>query len=174
MSWFSRGLGAARTGDLSAALEAEASIRTLRDRADAAGEEGFKSYIETDRLVLAGWIAYVQGDGESAVASMREAGDVEASVQKHPVTPGALYPPYEALGDLLLALERPADALEAFTVSLEIWPERYHSLLGAARAARQTGDAEQSRDHYEQLLEVVGDADTARDGVVEARGFVAG
>ena len=174
MSWFSRGLGAARTGDLSTALEAEASIRTLRDRADAAGEEGFKSYIETDRLVLAGWIAYAQGDAGSAVAAMREAGDVEASVQKHPVTPGALYPPYEALGDLLLALERPADALEAFTVSLEIWPERYHSLLGAARAARQTGDAEQARDHYEQLLEVVGDADTARDGVVEARGFVVG
>ena len=105
---------------------------------------------------------------------MREAGDVEASVQKHPVTPGALYPPYEALGDLLLALDRPADALDAFTVSLEIWPKRYHSLLGAARAARQIGDAEQARAHYEQLLEVVGDADTTRDGVGEARGFVAG
>ena len=174
MSWFSKGLGAARTGDLSTAREAEANIRTLRDRADAAGEEGFRSYIETDRLVLAGWIAYAQGDAESAVAAMREAGDVEASVQKHPVTPGALYPPYEALGDLLLALDRPADALDAFTVSLEIWPKRYHSLLGAARAARQIGDAQQARAHYEQLLEVVGDADTTRDGVGEARGFVAG
>ena len=78
-------------------------MRTLRDRADDADEEGFKSYIETDRLVLAGWIAYAQGDAESAVAAMREAGDVEASVQKHPVTPGTLYPPYEALGDLLLS-----------------------------------------------------------------------
>ncbi len=149
-------------------------MRTLRDRADGAGEEGFRSYIETDRLVLAGWIAYAQGDAESAVAAMREAGEVEASVQKHPVTPGALYPPYEALGDLLLALDRPADALEAFTVSLEIWPKRYHSLLGAARAARHMGDAEQARAHYEQLLEVAGDAEAARDGVGEARGFVTG
>ncbi len=174
MSWFAKGLGAARTGDLSAAREAEANMRALRDRADEAGEEGFKRYIETDRLVLAGWIAYAQGDAESAVAGMREAGEVEASVQKHPVTPGTLYPPYEALGDLLLALDRPADALDAFTASLEIWPKRYHSLLGAARAARQIGDAEQARAHYEQLLEVVGNADTARDGVGEAREFIAG
>ena len=71
-----------------------------------------------------------------------------------------------------MGLFRPS--LEAFTVSLVIWPERYHSLLGAGRAARQIGDAERARDHYEQLLVVVGDAETARDGVVEARGFVAG
>jgi Flp pilus assembly protein TadD len=46
--------------------------------------------------------------------------------------------------------------------------------LGAARAAQQIGDAEQARTHYEQLLEVVGDAATTRDGVGEARGFIAG
>ncbi len=72
----------------------------------------------------------------------------------------------------MLALDRPVDALDAFTVSLEISPKRYRSLLGAARAARLIGDAEQARAHYEQLLEVVGNADTARDGVGEARGFV--
>ena len=35
-------------------------------------------------------------------------------VEKHPVSPGALLPPYEALGDLLLDLDRPAEALEAY------------------------------------------------------------
>ena len=168
MSWFAKGLGAAHTGDLTAAREAVARMRALRDRADEAGEQGFTRYIEIDRLVLAGWIAHAEGDAETAVARMREAAEVEASVQKHPVTPGTLYPPYEALGDLLL-LERPSDALEAFAASLRIWPKRYHSLLGAARAAWHLGDVERAKKYYEELLDVVGDVKTGRSGVVEAK-----
>ena len=105
---------------------------------------------------------------------MRQAAELEASVDKHPVTPGALYPPYEALGDLLLRVERPAEALAAFDASLAIWPGRYHSLLGAARAAAAQGDGAQARDYYAKLLAVVGDATTARAGVAEARAALAG
>jgi tetratricopeptide (TPR) repeat protein len=172
MSWFAKGLGAVQTGDLTAARTAEGRMRALRDRADKAGEEGFTRYIETDRLVLAGWIAHAEGDAEAGMARLREAAAVEASVEKHPVTPGTLYPPYEALGDLLLLLERPADALEAFAASLRIWPQRYHSLLGAARAARELGDVAHAKQYYGELLDVVGDAKTQRSGVVEAKAFV--
>jgi tetratricopeptide (TPR) repeat protein len=172
MSWFAKGLGAVQTGDLTGARAAEARMRALRDRADEAGEEGFTRYIETDRLVLAGWIAHAEGDAEAGVARLQEAAAVEASVEKHPVTPGTLYPPYEALGDLLLLLEQPAEALEAFAASLRIWPQRYHSLLGAARAARELGDVAQAKQYYGELLDVVGDANTQRSGVVEAKAFV--
>jgi tetratricopeptide (TPR) repeat protein len=172
MSWFAKGLGAVQIGDLAAARAAEARMRALRARADEAGEQGFARYIETDRLVLAGWVAHAEGDAEAGVARLREAAAVEGSVEKHPVTPGTLYPPYEALGDLLLLLERPSDALEAFAASLRIWPQRYHSLLGAARAARELGDAEHATQYYEELLDVVGDAKTQRSGVVEAKAVV--
>ncbi len=171
MSWFAKGLGATKTGDLTTAREAEARMRALGDQADEAGEQAFRQYIEIDRLVLAGWIAHAEGDAETAVARMREGAELEASVEKHPVTPGTLYPPYEALGDVLLQ-ERPSDALEAFAASLRIWPKRYNSLLGAARAARHVGDTGRAKTYYEELLEVVRDADTGRSGVVEAKEFV--
>lgn len=174
ITWFAKGLGAAHHGDVHAARMAEARMKTLRDEAEQAGEQAFARYIETDRLVLAGWIAHAEGEVDAAVARMQEAATIEASVDKHPVTPGALYPPYEALGDLLLRLERPAEALEAYTASLEIWPKRYHSLLGAARAARQTGDVERAKRHYEQLLAMIDDQNTERLGATEAKEFVDG
>jgi tetratricopeptide (TPR) repeat protein len=174
LSWFARGLGAAHTGDLARAREAEARMRALRDGAREAEEDAFATYIEVDRLILDGAIAHARGDAEAAVARMREAAELETTVQKHPVTPGAVLPSREALGDLLLELGRAGEALEAYEASLEIWPGRYHSILGAARAADAAGDRAAAADHYRRLLESVGDAETTREGVREARAFAAG
>lgn len=173
LSWFARGLGAVRTGDLAAAQQAEARMRALTDQAEKAGERAFARYIEIDRLVLAGSLAHAEKDPEAAVARMREAAELEQTVQKHPVTPGAVVPPYEALGDLLLDLGRPAEALAAYEASLRIWPGRYNSLLGAARAAQHSGAAAQAGTYYAALLAIVGDAETNRPGVQEARSLVA-
>ena len=171
MSWFARGLGFARSGDVDGARQAQAEMEALRDRAADAGERDFATYIEVDRLILAGWIAHAEGRGDAAEEHMRSASELESTVQKHPVTPGALMPPGEALGDLLLELEKPAEALAAYAASLETWPGRYNTLLGAARAAVAVPDAERARRHYAKLLEVVGDAQSARPGVAEARTY---
>lgn len=87
-------------------------------------------YIEIDRLILAGWIARAQNQIEEAIELVRSAAELEGTVEKHPVSPGALLPPYEALGDLLLDLDRPAEALEAYQASDEVWPGRFNTLLG--------------------------------------------
>jgi tetratricopeptide (TPR) repeat protein len=172
-SWFARGLGAAHTGEPGGAREAEARMRVLRDGARSAGEEGFATYIEIDRLILAGVLAHAEGDAETAVERMREAAALEATIQKHPITPGALLPPYEALGDLLAELGRPEEARRAYERSLEVWPRRYNSLLGAARAATAAGDARGAAAHYRELLAVTDGARTDRAGVGEARAFLA-
>ena len=41
----------------------------------------------------------------------------------------------EALGDLLMALDRPAEALRAYQASDVIWPGRFNTLLGGTHAA---------------------------------------
>jgi tetratricopeptide (TPR) repeat protein len=132
--WFARGLGAAHSGALGAARGAEARVAELRDRAAEAGERGFATFIEIDRLVLAGVIAHAEGDPERAIALLEEAAALEGSVEKHPVTPGALLPPYEALGDLLLELRRFGEARAAYEASDRRWPGRYNTLLGALRS----------------------------------------
>jgi tetratricopeptide (TPR) repeat protein len=170
-SWLARGLGALHGGDLEGAREAEGKLVALRDKARSGGERGFATYIEIDRLILAGWIA-AQDDPEAAVKLIRSAAELEGTVEKHPVTPGALLPPHEALGDLLLDLDRPAEALEAYQASNEVWPGRFNTLAGAARAAAAAGDEVAANDYYAQLLELAGSSDRAT--VSEARQYLEG
>ncbi|MBE9170062.1 hypothetical protein IQ238_21915 [Pleurocapsales cyanobacterium LEGE 06147] len=168
-TWYARGLGGVHTGDLETAREAERRLEELRERAKAEGEKSFATYIDVDRQILAGWIARSEGDAEEAVRLMRSAAELEGTVEKHPVTPGALLPPYEALGDLLMDLDRPAEALAAYRESDKIWPERFNTLLGAARAARAADDETAAAKYYGRLLEIADDS--KRVEVSEARRF---
>jgi tetratricopeptide (TPR) repeat protein len=170
LTWLARGLGAVHTGDLEAAKQAEKRLAKLRDAAEAAGEADFGTYIEIDRLIVAGWMARAEGEDEDAVRLISRAAELEGTVEKHPVTPGALLPPYEALGDLLLDLERYAEALEAYKASDDVWPKRYNTLLGAARAAAAAGDEEAASAHYAELLEMAGNSE--RSEVIEAKEFL--
>ncbi len=169
LSWFARGLGAVHTGDTDEADRAERRMIALRDAARAADEETFAEFIDIDRLVLAAWRARVAGQSERALNLAREAVQLEATTQKHPITPGALYPSQEALGDLLQDLGRPQEALTAYEDSLATWPGRFNSLAGAARAARAAGLDDKARDNYRALLEISSGADSKRPVLAEAR-----
>jgi hypothetical protein len=63
-------------------------------------------------------------------------------------------PPYELYGEILLKLDRPADALAMFETSLLRLPKRARSLLGAARAAAKSGDQATARERYGTLMVV--------------------
>jgi hypothetical protein len=71
---------------------------------------------------------------------------------------------------LLMDLDRPTEALAAYRASDEIWPGRYNTLLGAARAAHAAGDELAAREYYGELLEIA--SDSRRAGVSEARRFL--
>jgi tetratricopeptide (TPR) repeat protein len=174
LSWFARGVGAARTGDLEEAARADARMHALRDQAEESGEQGFATYIEIDRLILASYMAQARGEVDQAVTLAKAAVELEGGIQKHPVTPGALIPANEALGDLLMELHRPAEALVAYEGSLKAWPKRFQTLVGAARASRTIGDDGRARGFYARLLEVIGEAKSDRPEVNEAREFLAG
>lgn len=167
LTWFARGLGSVHTGDVGKANEAEEQLRNLRDNAKESGADDMASYIEVDRQILAGWIAYANDDNNEAISLMRSAAELEDEIEKHPVTPGALLPPNEALGNLFMELDRPDEALEAYKASDEIWPDRYNTLLGAARAADKAGDKLAAEEYYQQLLTTAGNSE--REDLKEAR-----
>ena len=172
VTWFARGLGAARLGRAEPADSAVARLAALEDVAQAAGEDLFTRQIRVLRLGVRAWLAQVRGQPDSGVAWMRQAAELEVATPKHAVTPGPTLPGYELLGDLLLAQGRPADALLAYARSLELYPRRFRSLLGAARAARARGDELAARGFYRQLLEVAGSS--ARSAVTEEARAAAG
>jgi tetratricopeptide (TPR) repeat protein len=101
---------------------------------------------------------------------MREAAELEDSTPKHAVTPGPTLPARELLGDLLAEQKRPAEALAAYRRSSELYPRRFNTLLGAARAARALGDETSARAFYRELLSVA-DTGARRAGLKEARDY---
>lgn len=157
LTWYAKGLGAVHLGEIESAKKAERQLKKLRDSARESGADNIASYIEVDRRVLEGWIAYTNGSEDKAVQLIRSAADLEKNIEKHPVTPGALQPSNEALGDLLLDLNRPSEALEAYTASDKLWPGRLNTLIGAALAARLTGAEKSVRSHIGKLLGNVGE-----------------
>lgn len=168
---FAHGLGAIHMDRIAEAIASGERLEALEYAAAKAGENLFALNIKVLRLELDAWIAHVKGRKDSSIASMREAAELEASTPKHAVTPGPTLPARELLGDLLMDLDRPAEALEAYKRSMELHPKRFNSLLGAARAARVLGDKPQARALYQELLEVAGGG-TRQPALMEARSFV--
>lgn len=103
---------------------------------------------------------------------MRAAADLDDATEKHPVTPGALLPAREQLGELLLELKQPAAARQEFETSLRSAPNRFNGLYGAARAAKLAGDQKGAKNYYEKLLELSRLADSVRPEIEQAKAFL--
>jgi predicted Zn-dependent protease len=110
---------------------------------------------------------------DEALTGMRAVADLDDATEKHPVTPGAVLPAREQLGDLLLELGRPAEAMREFEAALSRAPRRLAGLYGAARAAKLAGNASAASRYYAELLDVAGKGDGARAEVREAKAHVA-
>jgi tetratricopeptide (TPR) repeat protein len=171
---FARAVGFARSGDATSARGEIGRLETLRDSLKAAGQGYWTDQIEIVRREAAGWAARAEGKNDEALATMRSAAALEDTVDKHPVTPGPIVPAREQLGDLLLELQKPADALAEYRADLASSPNRLNGLYGAARAARLSGDSAAAKSYYEKLLAICGKCDGAKDQISEARAFMDG
>lgn len=171
MAWFARGLGAAREGRSQDARAVSDRFRVLGTATSDAGEALFARNVRILRLEVSGWLAHAEGDTQYSVGLLREAAELEVATPKHAVTPGPTLPSYELLGDLLLEQAHPAEALVAYRHSLELYPRRFNSLLGAARAAPAAGDESVARTFYQELLQLAAET-TGRPALDDARTFV--
>jgi len=173
---FSSAVGAARLGDLDRARKGLADLETLHAalvKEPPAGPYDWAGNVEAMRLAAAGWVAFAEGRKEEAVKLLTAAAEKEEAVGKHPVTPGAILPAREQLGDLLLELGKPREALAAYEASLTGAPKRFNGLAGAARAAELAGEQARARGFYEELLALCGPS-CERTEAQRARAVVGG
>src|SRR2546425_6466527 len=176
MTHFARALGAARSGDPAAAQKDVERIVALRDELKAANKAGNNEYwaneVEVMRLASVAWVALAQKKSNDALALMRQAADIEDKSEKNIVTPGRLLPARELLGDMLMELKRPAEALKEYEASQQREPNRYRGLYGAGQAAAQSGDRDRARRYFSKLIELAGSGDL-RPEMEKARRYLA-
>jgi len=137
---FARALGAARAGDTALARSELPALAALDDDLARRHVPQWSGMVHAQRLAVEAWLARATGDPAGAVQLAAQAADLEDSTDKNPVTPGAILPARELLGDLLLELGRPDEAKAAYAAALAMQPGRARSLAGGIRAAELSGD----------------------------------
>ncbi len=151
LTHFARALGAAHTGDTASARRAIDSLEAIRVRLDAAHEAYWAEQVAIERLGAQAWLELSLGRQDSALVLMKQAAEREDATEKAAVTPGPLAPARELLGDMLMAMDRPAEALAEYRSALQREPNRYRTLQGAASAALAAGDKAAAA-HYQSEL----------------------
>src|SRR5438105_6949239 len=170
---YSHALGRAHTGDVEGARKAIDRMRQLRDSSTDPRLDYFKRHLDLQIQAASAWVTYSEGKKDEAVNSLRRAADAEDILGKHPVSPGALVPAREQLGDMLLKLNRPKEAQREFEAALKIYPGRFRGLYGAAQAAEQNGEKEKAHHYYAKLTEQTTKADGSRSELAQLRDRVA-
>lgn len=169
---FARAIGAARTGDASQAQAEIARLGELRALVKSPMPATWSGQIESQRLAASAWLAQAEGKGDEALRLMTSAAELEDSIEKDPVTPGAIRPARELLAELLLEQKKPALALAEFERTLKNAPNRLNSLAGAGRSARLAGIPSKAARYYGQVLDQTRGGNLEIPAVLEARSYL--
>jgi tetratricopeptide (TPR) repeat protein len=100
------------------------------------------------------WTLFAEKKFTEAMKAMRTAADMEDKTEKSPVTPGEVLPAKELLADMLLQLNKPAEALKEYEENLKNHPNRFNSLYYAGLAAERTNNLVKAGNYYGQLLTI--------------------
>lgn len=167
---FARAVGAARSGRAAAARTEVARLRAIEESLTIpAGTYDWRTQVAIERQIAEAWLAHAERKNDESVRLMQAAAVLDDASEKHPVTPGAILPAREQLGELLLKLGRPKEALGQFEASLVRAPGRLAGLYGAARAAKIAGDMSKARGYFAQIVDQTGKTNSKRAEVREAR-----
>ena len=173
MTYFARGIGAARSGMTTEAASALHKLDAAYDRAVQAKESYWAIQVDVQRKSVVAWMNFAEGKKTQGVQMMREAADLEDSVDKHPVTPGPVLPARELFGDMLREFKKYDEALEAYKTSLKTSPNRWNSLYGAGHAAEESGDITLAKEYYTNLVNLKADNGATRPELKKAKIFLA-
>ena len=170
ITWFARGLGAARLGHSASANDAATALRQIQDRLSKANEPYWAQQVEIQATAVSAWSTLAAGKNEEALRQMELAANMEDGTEKSAVTPGPLCPARELLGEMLLEMNKPTKALVQFEATLKKEPRRFRSLYGAAHAAQLNGNRDLSQKYFGELLTVCVHSDKpGRPEIREAR-----
>ena len=151
---FARLLGSVHTGQLDSARTELKKLHTIQDTLLAQKDTYKANQVMIQIRSSEAWILLGEGKNNEALQKMKEAAEMEDKTEKHSVTPGEVLPARELLADMLLQLNKPADALAAYEEDLRKHPNRFNGLYGAAAAAERSGNLVKAKDWYQQLLSV--------------------
>ena len=169
---FARVLGALHSGDLNSAENDLMTLKSYQQELVRLEDVYRTKQVMIQVKAAEAWLNFAKGNQKDALALMQESATLEAETGKHPATPGEVLPAIELLGDMLLEMNKPAKALEAYEMNLKRSPNRFNGLYGAAIAAKQVGNTEKATMYFEALLKLTENSNSDRTELEEAKEFI--
>ncbi|MGG9962436.1 hypothetical protein [Ferruginibacter sp. SUN106] len=169
---FAKLLGAAHTGNINLA---KAELKNLNNSYDTLTAQ--KDMYKANQVLIQirtgeAWISLAERKTSEALQLMQQAAAMEDKTEKSPVTPGEVIPAKELLADMLMELNKPAEALAAYEDNLKIHPNRFNGLYGAGLASEKINNAEKAKYYYQQLTVVSNSATAKRPELEKAKLFL--
>ena len=116
---FTRLLGSVHIGNIDSARAELKNLNTIYDTLMAQKDSYKANQVQIQIKTSEAWILFKEGKNNEALKLMNVAADMEDKTEKHPVTPGEVIPARELLGDMLLQMNKPGKALEAYESRFE-------------------------------------------------------
>jgi tetratricopeptide (TPR) repeat protein len=166
--FWAQAIAAGRLRDPATADHAATAASQL---ADATHKEGspIGAEIAVTQGTITAWQSFAHKRDEQAFQQISAAADIQDRVGQAEVD----IPAREMYADMLLADNRPTEALVQYRTSLKLNPNRFNSLYNTGRAAEAAGKPAEAFAFYQQLLKVTKEgAHTQRTEIIYARSFI--
>jgi hypothetical protein len=159
---FTRILGSVHIGNIESAKAELKNLNTIYDTLMQQKDSYKANQVQIQIRTSEAWIQLKEGKNNEALKLMKVAADMEDKTEKHPVTPGEVLPARELLGDMLLQLNKPGEALEAYEGDLKQHPNRFNGLYGAGLAAERSSKLEKANFYYQQVTGIANTTNSTR------------
>ncbi len=169
---FTRLMGSVHIGNLNAAKDELKELNRLHDTLTNQKDTYKANQVQIQIKTSEAWMRLKEGRNDEALMLMQLAADMEDKTEKHPVTPGEVIPAIELLGDMLLEMNNPDKALEAFEATLQKHPNRFNALYGAGIAAEKSRNMQKAKTYYRQLTSIANSINPTRPELEKARLFL--
>ena len=169
---FTRALGFVHTGKLDSAKAELKNLNTIYDTLTKQKDFYKANQVKIQATAAEAWILLKEGKNSEALTTMMAAADMEDKTEKSPVTPGEVIPARELLGDMLLQMNLPQKALDAYEADLKTHPNRFNGLFGAGLAAEKVNDTGKANSYYRQLAAITNSPGSNRPELETVHSFL--
>ena len=163
--YWAQAIAAGHLGDVDAAQHAVDRYDALFEETKEGPQSHRAKNMITKRDEARAWLFFLQGENKEAIAVLRAVADKQDVEGKGEIE----LPAREMLADLLLEMNRPAEALAEFEKSQKVDPHRFNGLYGAGRAAERLGQRDKEQLYYGQLSKNCAASQSKRPELERAR-----
>jgi tetratricopeptide (TPR) repeat protein len=165
---WAQAIAAGHLRDAGAADQAVSSAQAIYKGVEAEGSP-ISHEIHATFLSMQAWQNFAHHRDSDALAQLATSADEQDRVGQAEVD----IPAREMYADMLFAEGKPAQALAQYKVDLEMSPNRYNGIAGAAQAAIGADRKDEAREFYRQLLKVTdGGRRSQRPEIARANTFL--